>query len=88
MKMRARKKTKLTVLRESTAPKRELGKAAAKLLARIESAKTFAAGGKVMMDAGAAVINHGITSREANIITRAANPMIDRLKRRLVALHS
>jgi hypothetical protein len=66
-----------------TTPKRRLGKAATKLLARTKSVKTFAGARKVMFDNGAAVINGRITSREANIVNRAANPMIERLKQSL-----
>jgi len=67
-----------------TQPQRgkDFGKTAAKLLARTESVKTFAGARKVMGDIGAAVVNGRITSREANIITRAANPMLERLKKR------
>jgi len=61
---------------------RGLGELATKLLARTKSVKTFAGARKVMGDIGAAVVNGRITSREANIVTRAANPMLDRLKKR------
>jgi hypothetical protein len=67
-----------------TQPQRgkDFGKIAAKLLARTKSVKTFAGAKKVMSDNIAAVLNGRITSREANIVTRAANPMLERLKKR------
>ncbi len=68
--------------RSRTPPRRGIGKAATKLLARTESVKTFAGARRVMADTGAAVVNGRITSREANIVTRAADPMLERLKKR------
>ena len=62
--------------------RKDLSPQAKRLLSRFKQVETFAGARKVLSDNIAAVVNGRITVREANIVTRATDEVLKRLKHR------